>query len=211
MQPGRLKFKPRSSAAKEIELYSPETHNVRSGIFPIIREILDDQSVSVLDLGPPTSKKYRYLCGSGARVYWDNTPESISNAFHGSGVADVSGMIRNWGPPELDGPLGLILAWNYFDYLNLDDLQIWFNKISESVAVGSRVYFLIHHSSHLPHRPPLFDVEPDDMLLYDTQSSDRLAPRHPPKQLEQMMPGFEIEKLFLMSNGLQEHLFYKKR
>jgi hypothetical protein len=184
---------------------------VRSGIFPIIREILDQKQVTVLDLGPPTSKKYRYLCGSGARVYWDNTQGSMSSAFHGAPVDDVSTFIKDWGPPKLDGPLGLILAWIYFDYLTLDDLKDWFGKLNESVAIGSRVYFLIHHSARIPDNPPLFDLELDDVLRYSTDSARREAPRHPPKQLEQIMPGFEIEKLFLMSNGLQEHLFYKRR
>ena len=183
---------------------------MRSGIFHIIREILDQKQTSVLDLGPPTSKKYRYLCGSGARVYWDNTPGSISNTFHGPGADSFSAFISKWGPPKLDGPLGLILAWSYFDYLELEDLKVWFHKLSESVAVGSRVYFLIHHSAHIPDSAPLFDLELDDVLRYSTESFGRDAPRHPPKQLEQRMPGFEIEKLFLMSNGLQEHLFIKK-
>ena len=183
---------------------------MRSGIFPIIREILDREQTSVLDLGLPTSKKYRYLCGSGARVYWDNTQGSISNTFHGPGVDNFSKYIKQWGPPKLDGPLGLVLAWAYFDYLTLDELKPWFERLSESVAVGSRVYFLIHHSAHIPDSPPLFDLELDDVLMYSTESYGRQAPRHPPKQLEQMMPGFEIEKLFLMSNGLQEHLFYKQ-
>lgn len=184
---------------------------MRSGILPVIREYLDLKNTTVFDLGPPTSKKYNYLCGSGAQVYWDNTPGSISNAFHGAGVDDVPALLKKWGPPKLDGPLGLILAWNYFDYLELEDLQIWFNKLSDSVAVGSRIYFLIHHSPHIPDTAPLFDLELDDVLRYSTASTKKMAPRHPPKQLEQMMPGFEIEKLFLMSNGLQEHLFYKNR
>lgn len=183
---------------------------MRSGIFHIIRDILDQKQTSVLDLGPPTSKKYRYLCGSGARVYWDNTPGSISNTFHGPEPDNFSAFISQWGPPKLDGPLGLILAWSYFDYLELEDLKAWFRKLSESVAVGSRVYFLIHHSVHIPDSAPLFDLELDDVLRYSTESFGRDAPRHPPKQLEQLMPGFEIEKLFLMSNGLQEHLFIKK-
>ena len=185
---------------------------MHSGIFPVIREFLDHQITTVFDLGPPTSKKYNYLCGSGAQVYWDNTHGSISNAFHGMGVeGDVPALLKKWGPPKLDGPLGLILAWNYFDYLELEDLQIWFNKLSDSVAVGSRIYFLIHHSAHIPDNAPLFDLELDDVLRYSTARAGRAAPRHPPKQLEQIMPGFEIEKLFLMSNGLQEHLFYKNR
>ena len=89
MHPDRLKFKEKPTPYKEIELSVPQSHNVRSGIFPIIREILDQKQTSVLDLGPPTSKKYRYFCRSGARVYWDNTPGSISNAFHGQGVARI--------------------------------------------------------------------------------------------------------------------------
>ena len=210
MPPARLKFKEKPTPTTEIELSVPRTHNVRSGIFPIIRDILDQKQISVLDLGPPTSKKYRYFCGSGARVYWDNTAGSISSAFHGPGIDDVPTFLNDWGPPKLDGPLGLILAWIYFDYMALEDLKTWFTKLNESVAIGSRVYFLIHHAAHIPDRAPLFDVELDDVLRYSTDSVRREAPRHPPKQLEQLMPGFEIEKLFLMSNGLQEHLFYKK-
>jgi len=207
---GQLKFRQRPTLSTEIEHTGPETHHVRSGVLPVIRDILNQENASVFDLGPPTSKKHNYLCGSGARVYWDNTPGSFSNTFHGTGADQMSTLLKKWTPPRLDGPLGLILAWSYFDYLKLEDLKVWFNKLNEFVAIGSRIYFLIHHSVYIPDSAPLFDLEINDMLQYSTASVGTAASRHPPKQLEQMMPGFEIEKLFLMSNGLQEHLFYKK-
>ena len=75
---------------------------------------------------------------------------------------------------------------------------------------GSRLYFLIHHSAEIAETAPAFELELDDVLHYSTDACTRAAPRYPPKQLEQLMPGFEIEKLYLMSNGLQEHLFHKK-
>ena len=104
----------------------------------------------------------------------------------------------------------MVLAWCYFDYLGLDDIKHLFEKLNKYFAKGSRLYFLIQHSPLIPPTAPIFELELDDILRYRSDPPSFEAPRYAPKQLESIMPGFEIEKLYLMSNGLQEHLFYKK-
>ena len=119
-------------------------------------------------------------------------------------------MLKKWKPPTFTEPLSLVLAWAYFEYLELDDIKKLFDKLNRCLTPGSRLYFLIHHSDAMPDTVPIFDVESDDTLTYTVESASRSAPRYPPKLLEEMMPGFEIEKLFLMTSGIQEHLFYKR-
>lgn len=103
-----------------------------------------------------------------------------------------------------------MLAWCYFDYLTLDDITGLFQKLDKYFTKGSRLYFLIQHSPRIPESAPIFELDLDDILHYTTAGPSREAPRYAPKQLEQLMPGFEIEKLYLTSSGLQEHLFYKR-
>lgn len=177
---------------------------------PYVRQALSDRESTIFDLGQPTSTKCVYLCNSGTRIYWDNTPNSVCAAFHGTepGAEPAPGG-RKWTVPTFEGHIDLVLAWNYFDYLTLDEIRGLFDALNKYFVAGSRVYFLIDHSAEISESVPAFELEPDDVLLYSTGSRTRAAPRYPPKQLEQLMPGFEIEKLYLMSNGLQEHLFHK--
>ena len=183
---------------------------MHSGVLSYLREHLADQKNIIFDLGPPTSEKCAYLCSSGAQVYWNNMHGSISDVFHHGDNKTLSKMIKKWKPPAFKDPLSLVLAWTYFDYLELDDLKKLFDKLNKCLSPGSRLYFLIHHSDDIPDTVPLIELGANDTLTYTANAARRSAPRYPPKLLEEMMPGFEIEKLFLMSNGLQEHLFYKR-
>lgn len=183
---------------------------MRSGVLSYVREHLADQKSIIFDLGPPTSKKCTYLCSSGAQVYWDNMRGSISDTFHRGNDKTYPKMLKKWKPPTFADSLNLVLAWAYFEYLELDDIKKLCDKLNRCLSPGSRLYFLIHHSQEIPDTVPVFELESDDMLTYTTKSGRRSAPRYPPKLLEEMMPGFEIEKLFLMANGVQEHLFYKR-
>lgn len=212
MPPGRLKFKPdkRSSQSAISQRSTPKTHDTRSGVLPLIRENLSQHKSTVFDLAPPTSKKCTYLCSSGNQVYWDNLAGSISHTFHEDDSGDVSSKLNKWQPPKFQNPLSIVLAWCYFDYLTLDDITDLFKKLDKYFTKGSRLYFLIQHSPQIPDSAPVFELELDDILHYTTVGPFREAPRYAPKQLEQLMPGFEIEKLYLTSNGLQEHLFYKR-
>ena len=207
----RLKLKPnkRSQTPAVSENLLPASHRVHSGILPYLREVLGERKSTIFDLGPPTSTKFVYLCGAGTRVYWDNTQHSVCNAFHGKAAAAAPPERRNWAIPAFEEHVDLVLAWCYFDYLSLKDIRSLVQKLNEFFVEGSRLYFLIQHSAEISELAPTFELELDDILCYTTDSYTRNAPRYPPKQLEQVMPGFEIEKLYLMSNGLQEHLFCK--
>lgn len=118
-------------------------------------------------------------------------------------------MSHDWAPPRIQDHIDLVLAWCYFDYLEPEDIRRLFDRLKDHFVIGSRLYFLIHHSAEIPRQAPVLELETDDVLRYTTRPPNRSAPRHPPKMLEGIMPGFEIEKLYLMSNGLQEHLFRK--
>ena len=212
VRPERLKLKTekRFSPSSAPERSGPETHNVRSGLLPFVRENLGQRTNTIFDLAPPTSKKCAYLCGSGTKVYWDNMSGSISHTFHASDGIDVPSKLRKWTPPEFKSHLSMVLAWCYFDYLALDDIKHLFEQLNKYFTKGSRLYFLIQHSPLIPPTAPIFELELDDILRYSSEPPSLEAPRYAPKQLESILPGFEIEKLYLMSNGLQEHLFYKK-
>lgn len=212
MPPGRLKFRPdkRSSSSATRQRSTRETHDTRSGILPLIRENISQHKSTIFDLAPPTSKKCTYLCSSGNQVYWDNCAGSISHTFNEHDTGDVSSKLNKWQPPQFQHPLSIVLAWCYFDYLALDDITGLFQKLDKYFTKGSRFYFLIQQSAQIPESVPIFELELDDILRYTTAGPSREAPRYAPKQLEQLMPGFEIEKLYLTSSGLQEHLFYKR-
>lgn len=212
MPPGRLKLRPdkRPSKSAISQRSTPETHDTRSGILPLIRENLFHKKGTIFDLAPPTAKKCTYLCSSGNLVYWDNLAGSISHTLHYHDAGEISSTLSKWQPPPFQKPLSMVLAWCYFDYLTLEDITGLFKKLDQYLTKGSRLYFLIQHSPQIPQSVPVFELELDDILHYSTAGPSREAPRYAPKQLEQLMPGFEIEKLYLTSSGLQEHLFYKR-
>lgn len=181
-----------------------------SGVLPFLHEALGEQKCTIFDLGPPTSTKCAYLCRSGAQVYWDNTRSSVSNVFHGDIGGAKEASFRDWKAPDFVSRVDLVLAWSYFEYLELEEVRKLVSQLSRRLKTGSRIYFLIQHGPEIPETPPAYELERNDVLRYTPDINMREAPCYPPKMLQDMMPGFEIEKLYLMSNGIQEHLFYKQ-
>lgn len=210
-RPARLRLKPeKKSSSTGSESGRAAAIHMSSGILPFLQQDLGERKAAIFDLGPPTSTKCAYLCSSGAQVYWDNTRTSISNLFHGGTEPDaMQSLLDDWHPPDFQGNIDLVLAWSYFEYLELDQIKKLVSKLGKHLPAGSRLYFLIHHGAEIPDSPPAYELESNDVLRYVPNPNTRTAPCYPPKMLEQMMPGFQIEKLYLMNSGVQEHLFQK--
>lgn len=180
--------------------------NLTSGILPMIcHKIREEPGCNVVDLGTSSSDNCMLFSRNGARVYLDTSRKSMR--------AEVA-LGRELEPSDVDDMLGycpdaidVLMFWNILDYLPRDTIQLLMKRISGVVREGGLLYAMVSQQRYIPVHPATIDLLEEDRLRFQYGPLEKEGPHYAPKQLEQLMPGFRIEKLYLMQNGVQEHLF----
>ncbi len=101
----------------------------------------------------------------------------------------------------------LILAWDFLDYLTPENLRVVTAGLSRCSEPGTWIYFLMAQHSKISERPATIDILSSEYIRYAAGSATREGARYPPKVLEGLLMGFYINKLVLLKNGIQEHLY----
>lgn len=182
------------------------TEELRSGILPIVcRLIHEERGCNVVDLGSASTENCMRFSRSGARVYMDTSGGSLrSKVLQSSelGTSDIDELLA-YSPDAID----VLLFWDMLDYLSVDSIGRLMHRFGDVMRPGGLLYAMVSQQFRIPVEPALIDVLEADRLRFQFGPLDREGPHYAPKQLEQWMPGFRIEKLYLMQNGVQEHLF----
>lgn len=188
----------------------PQSETLRSGLLPLIGARLQDYPRSrVLDFGLPTANKLDYFSSGGARIFWNNLPGGVGDVLRNGSHGDLPrvGDLKQFFLPGDSERFDVILLWDYLEHVSFPAARDLLGQLLERFSPGCWIYFLISQSSAVPERPAEIDITLDQCLRYTTVPETRTAPRYAPKVMEQAMPGFQILKLYLMRNGVQEHLF----
>lgn len=178
-----------------------------SGILPIVCHLIAaEPGCQVVDLGAASTGNCAWFSASGARVFIDTSRNSLRGRVIENGEVDA---------PELDkfldhfpGAIDVLLFWDLLDYLPLETIKLLMNQISRRMQPGGLAYVLASRQRRIAATPAIIDVVREDVLrFHHDEPQSKEAPQYAPKKLEQHMPGFVLEKLYLMQNGVQEHLF----
>lgn len=176
-----------------------------SGILPMIYEMIRGRpGCDVVDLGAASTDNLMLFSRNGARVYIDTSSRSLRS--------DIA-LSRTPTAKDLDKLLAycegidVLILWNVLDYLLLGTVEQLMQRISAVMRPGGLLYAMVSHKRYIPVLPALIDIIADDRLRFRHGPLELEGPHYAPKQLEQRMPGFRIEKLYLLQNGTQEHLF----
>lgn len=112
--------------------------------------------------------------------------------------------------PDLrDEGLDVIFCWDLLNYLNRKALSALMHAIAAGTRPGALAHGLIAYAdSTMPEQPGRFVPTEDSKLVNRRGSSTEVvAPRYSPEDLELTMGRFEIERAMLLANGMQEFLF----
>lgn len=179
-------------------------------MLPLIRARLEESARSrVLDFGLPSTNKLIYLSRCRSSIYWNNFPGGLGDWLR-NGIEEKSMNRSAFGDFLISGAqekFDVVLLWDYLDYLRFDLIRELIAQLSPYCKPQCWLYFLISQGAKMPAMPADIDLTLDDSLRYRATPLLRTAPRFAPKVLEEGMPGFRIFKLYLLKNGVQEHMF----
>lgn len=178
-----------------------------SGILPLIGQLLSQEpNCNVVDLGAVSTDNCMIFSRNGARVYVDTSDNSLRSRIatrNELDTADIDNLIS-----RCPTPIDVLLMWDLMDYLSLDTIKRFMSRISEVMREGGVLYTMASRQRRIPDTPVPIEMVREDCLRFANQDdTERDAPQYAPKQLEQHMPGFVLEKMYLLQNGVQEHLF----
>lgn len=191
------------SLPEQIDDYDEE---LTSGILPMIcRMVREEPGCNLVDLGTSSTDNCMIFSRAGARVYIDTSRRNLRSevALNSEpGPKDIDEVFA-YCPEAID----VLLFWNILDYLSLEAIDHLMRRISGVMRPGGLLYAMVSQQFYVPTHPASIDILAEDRLRFRYGALDKEGPHYAPKLLEQHMPGFRIEKLYLMQNGVQEHLF----
>lgn len=187
-----------------------KTASVSAPLFKsLIEPLAEDRRWVVLDLGPARQETLALLSGYRCRVDIADLTQDIDrvSAAPCDGDPEASRVrlpdIRN---PE---PADIVFCWDVLNYLDGPRLAALMAQIATRCRAGALVHALIVYSERLMHACAAQFVPADAGTLVDLARTppDRAAPRYSTESLSQAMPDYSVDRVRLLSNGMQEYLF----
>ncbi len=169
----------------------------------------DARRREVLDLGPPRQGCIDFFCRRNCRVHIQDLDLDTLRARFAEGDSDeisetFADSLNAGKPARLD----LILAWDLFNFLTPPVISGMVSRLMPYCGENTLLYILTYNRETMPATPGSFWIQQEgvvDYLLSDTET--RSNPRRSPRELERMMPGFQMAHSYLLQNGLQEYLY----
>ena len=178
--------------------------------FGLVANYLKDQpKPNVLDLGPSVSANIAYLSQYHCKLYVENLADSIDDlnaavrAEEGRDEA-IAACLQSYGNTRFD----VILAWDLFNYLELEALAASMEYLSQYCRHGTRLFALVGIGKQVLDTPSRFEIVDDAQLRYGVATlGGRRCPQHSIPDLLRRLPEFVVKRTYLLRNGMQEYVF----
>lgn len=172
---------------------------------------------TVLDLGPASGDNVDQLAAFSrhhCKLFIANFFEDLSElgpAARRSRKSFAEACRRFLSFPP-DTRFDLVLAWDLFNYLSLEEIGLLSAHLLDFCAPRTRLMAMVSIYQQIPDRPFRFSIRGSDSLRYETVSRGlRDSPRHNEGELVRRMKGFRVERAMLLRNGMQEYSFVVDR
>ena len=182
----------------------------------IFQHMGEERKYHILDLGPPTQENVTLFSKPNVKFYIDDLRGNLSSSRPDLefGVSSLRALkfsateLSQLLPYSPDTRFDVILLWDLLNYFNETSIEALISHLGQFCRRGALLYFLTSTHREMPTRPARMYFQNKNQVKYSSQSPiEECSPRYSPKHLEQIMSGFTISRLYLLANGLQEHLF----
>lgn len=185
----------------------------RSPGFDLISEYLAGlETPGVLDLGTSVGSTIAFLSQFHCKLYIEHLAEGLDglNAMVAQDAppSSVSKHLQPYGDDRFD----VILAWDLFNYLELDVLAELMDHFAQHCHQDALLLALICIGKQVPRHPLRFEVVNAEQLRYAVDPhGPRPCPQPSIPDLLRRLPQFAVKKTYLLQNGMQEYVFRFRR
>ena len=181
---------------------------------PLFRSVMDslgeDRRWVILDLGMARPQTIDLLSRFRCRVDIADLEDAVIASLDWEGESgaapDPVESLRSMPRSE---PADVVLTWDYLNYLSRQQIAGLMTAIATRCRPGAFVHALIGYSrSVMSRRPGLFaPLDEGRLIELSTGTPDRSATCYSTEDLDRCSPGFTIERIRLLTSGMQEYLF----
>jgi len=165
---------------------------------------------TILDFGPALGGNLKFWSPYASRICFEDyyrTWEELGFPRPADGSYDAS-TLQSLFSFDRNDRFDIILTWDVFNYLEPDHTQAIAGFLSRYCRAGALLFALLSSSPSIPSHPHRFRIVNKEQVLYEkVGSGTRPSPRHQPRDVARMVPGFQVLNSFLLRHGVQEYLF----
>lgn len=179
---------------------------------PLFRSLMDslaeDRRWVILDLGKARPRTIDLLSRFRCRVDVADLEDVVVASLdqRDESATDPVESLQAMPQPER---IDVTLTWDYLNYLSQPQITGLMTVIAKRSRPGAFAHALIGYSRSVMARRPGLLAPLDEGRLIDlsTGTPDRPATRYSTEDLDRCSPGFTIERIRLLTSGMQEYLF----
>ncbi len=185
------------------------------GLKELLDTVREDESYSILDLGPALEENVRYWSQFSCKLHiqdfyrsfrdWKSATVPEKELEEEESMEAALSELLPFG----DGTVfDFILAWDLFNYFDLRELEVLVQRLSRWCRPGTQLFMLISILSKIPASPAPFRILDREQMIHEipTQKT-RPSPRHQPRDIAKLMTRFTVSCSFLLRHGIQEYVF----
>ncbi len=187
----------------------PDVEHIAPGLKQAI-ERLPRPGASVLDLGPALAANITFFRRLQARV----RVLDFESTLRESSLWEQPKKLPLWEKElvaalalDPDERFGLILAWDFPNYLGRERWPVVARLLVARLAPGGMVHQLARSGHVMPAQPGHFRITAAETIREEVRSPDNLEPpRFSHGEVERLNPGLAAARSFLDKHGIQEFL-----
>lgn len=192
------------------EAVAPGPQETNSPVFASLIELMGKEvNRAVLDLGPARAANLQLLSQFRCKLFFEDAHEVIE-ALTGESEADkavLNDWLGQWTAGTGDEPVGMVLAWDIFNYLEPDLWKPLLARLEPLLKPGAYLYLLVYSQREMPALPMEFKaIAANKMSFQPPTGATRPSPRFNQTELKRRLRKFSVVKSVLLRNGMQEYL-----
>ncbi|MBZ5497585.1 MAG: class I SAM-dependent methyltransferase [Acidobacteriia bacterium] len=178
------------------------------GLDALVSRLQGDRKYFILDLGQALGVNVEFWSRFQCRLYIEDFYRSYS-ARVASGPDDPKETIlAELLPFSEEARFDIILAWDLFNYLNLEEIEALVGRLDRWCRPGTLLFTLLSYLPQIPAEPFVFRILDTQRMIYETSTREtRPCPRYQPRDLVRFLARFDVSSCFLLRHGVQEFIF----
>jgi len=177
----------------------------------LIERFGEDRRWVVLDLAAVRPRTIELLSRYRCRLDIADLDRSIDSLSDSDDSTQLAADVEALLPGHPGEPTDAVFCWDFMNYMERDVLTALMSAIASRCRSGALVHALISYSQPMMQERPgqLIPVDEGHLESLAKSAPSRTAPRYSTEALRLCLPDFSIERVRLLSNGMQEYLFVR--
>lgn len=200
---------PASAALTAATGPEPEVHRSLA-LAALFAELPPESRVHVLDLGAAVGANVEFLAGRFVcKLQVGDLYRSLvaDAARFADPETDLVALFRAVLPAPPGRRFDLVFAWDLVDYLTKPQIRALSTVLAERCRPGARLFLMVATGKEIAQTPLRYLFHDEASLIYrDRSPHTRPGPRYRPAEIDELTPGFTVDRTFLLRHGVQEYL-----